>query len=556
MELQVQNSALEQECTVDVDTKGRPVEKRSAPLSLAKLFGRPYLTMALAGALLGFSCPGFEQHYLVWFGLVPLFLTIFAPISKKQAFIRALIFGTAYNLVYLHWLVFTHPLTWTGFARQIPHAFALGAWLIFSLQQGFIIALFALASRFVPMRSGFLPVFAKDPSPVKIFFPSFLVLPFLWVLIVNRLGNAHLILGVPWAMLEYSQYKQLELLALTPYIGGIGIGALIVLVNCALTSVVQRVFSSHRVSLEEPRLNAFSFASRKRLLLSCVMTFGGLLSAALAGEWLLLQERVSLKGLPVRPITVIQGNGCPGISGEAPEKVVDGFVKMTIRAPKNLCLWTEWSVPASIVHRGDVFKGLAEVAARQGQEWIIGCYDETEGGQYFNSAALLSGGAIKGEIYSKRYLVPFGEYVPAPLHLPPFCYLFCTGTPEKSDFASGQKPVVMPVADYEVSPIICFESIAPELVSQSVRAGGQVIVNLSNTIWFRDSIMSDQMIAFAAFRAAECKRSFVFSTNVGPSVFIDPLGQVTKTAPRGKAIVMSADVPLCREMTPFCRFYR
>ncbi len=525
--------------------------------SMSLSFSNVYLLMAVSGALLGLSCPGIDQHYLVWFGLVPLFLSIFSPLTKRQTFLRAFVFGLAYNLVYLHWLLFTHPLTWTGFARQIPLLFATAGWLVFSAQQGVIIGLFALAARAIPMCGGFLPDKSIKGGAKQLRLPSFLILPFLWVLILNRLGNAHIILGVPWAMLEYSQYKQLELIQLAPFIGGIGIGALIVLTNCAIAAIVLRVFNSEKSEgFRQSRKSPFFFRSRTRFAVSTSLVFVLLLAATIKGEDLLHHGRFDINTKPSRKIAVIQGNDCPGISRRAAEVVVADFVKMTVKAPPVLCLWTEWSVPASLQKRKDVFKGLASMAAAQKQEWIVGCFDENKEGQLYNSAALLADGGVKGEVYSKRYLVPFGEYVPSPLHIPPLCYLFCTGTPEKSDFASGTKPVVMPVSDYEVSPIICFESIDPELVAQSVRAGGQVILNLSNTIWFRQSIMSDQMIAFAVMRAAECRRSFVFSTNVGPSVFINPLGEVTGKTARGEAVILTEDVALSHEITPFCRFYR
>src|SRR5262245_10446104 len=93
------------------------------------------------GAVFGLSAPGYDHWYLAWFGLVPLLLLVASSRSLAVALLRGLIFGTAYNLVYLNWLLKLHPLDWLGFNWWQSMLMATAAWAIVALHQGIITAI-------------------------------------------------------------------------------------------------------------------------------------------------------------------------------------------------------------------------------------------------------------------------------------------------------------------------------------------------------------------------------------------------------------------------------
>src|SRR5680860_1179621 len=89
------------------------------------------------------------------------------------------------------------------------------------------------------------------------------------------------------------------------------------------------------------------------------------------------------------------------------------------------------------------------------------------------------GGTI-ADVYVKRALVPFGEYVPwrsALGALPPLRAIPRDGVP-------GGGPGVFEVGGTWVGTVLCYESIFPDLVGDQVRAGAQALVVSTNNASF------------------------------------------------------------------------
>ena len=164
-------------------------------------------------------------------------------------------------------------------------------------------------------------------------------------------------------------------------------------------------------------------------------------------------------------------------------------------------------------------------------------------------------GEMFSEIYHKRYLVPFGEYAPAFVNYMPSWVRKLTNTPAGAGYTSGKQPVVFHFDNAAVSPLICFEVLSPELVASSVRAGGHVLVNVSDLAWFHGSVVGDQMLAFASIRAIENRRYFIFAANTGPSAIIDASGYVTHLSRVNKAEILTGKIGLNSTITPFTKWF-
>jgi apolipoprotein N-acyltransferase len=106
-----------------------------------------------------------------------------------------------------------------------------------------------------------------------------------------------------------------------------------------------------------------------------------------------------------------------------------------------------------------------------------------------------------------------------------------------------------------IASLVCFETMSPELVVSPVRNGGELLVNLSDLAWFHDSMIGDQMVAFSVCRAVETGRYFVFAANTGPSVVVDTRGRIAAHSRAGARTVLTGDVRLCREQTPFTLWF-
>ena len=95
--------------------------------------------------------------------------------------------------------------------------------------------------------------------------------------------------------------------------------------------------------------------------------------------------------------------------------------------------------------------------------------------------------SAKGEVvswYDKIQLVPFGEYVPARGCLGYFVNRVVQGM---GDMFPGKQQTLFDVNGAKLSVLICYESIFPDLARRSVKAGADVMVNITNDAWYGTS---------------------------------------------------------------------
>lgn len=150
----------------------------------------------------------------------------------------------------------------------------------------------------------------------------------------------------------------------------------------------------------------------------------------------------------------------------------------------------------------------------------------------YNSMAIIPGGFDSITTASKQHLMPFGEYLPFVEHMEWLGKLYTelTGTQVGDGIhpGSGDEPITVAVpgtnATVGVIPAICYEDTVGRLLTKYVRKGPQVIVNISNDGWFRNSCCGEQQARNAAFRCIELRRPMVRAANMGYTCAIAPNG--------------------------------
>ena len=150
----------------------------------------------------------------------------------------------------------------------------------------------------------------------------------------------------------------------------------------------------------------------------------------------------------------------------------------------------------------------------------------------YNSMAVIPGGFDSIVTASKQHLMPFGEYLPFVEHLQWLGELYSqlTGTQVGEGIipGSGDEPIAVPVPGTSetigVIPAICYEDTVGRLLTKYVRKGPQVIVNISNDGWFRESCCGEQQARNAAFRCIELRRPMIRAANMGYTCAIAPNG--------------------------------
>ncbi|MEP4076381.1 apolipoprotein N-acyltransferase [Haloferula sp.] len=134
------------------------------------------------------------------------------------------------------------------------------------------------------------------------------------------------------------------------------------------------------------------------------------------------------------------------------------------------------------------------------------------------------------EVYRKSHLVIFGEYIPLVEELPFLkkIYEMQSGAEFGGSFSVGESfeplPVVIGGEEVGLVPTVCFEDTVPRLMRKFVRSGPQLIVNVTNDGWFKNSPAAAQHFANCKFRAIELRRPMIRCANSGVSAVVNSVG--------------------------------
>jgi apolipoprotein N-acyltransferase len=214
-----------------------------------------------------------------------------------------------------------------------------------------------------------------------------------------------------------------------------------------------------------------------------------------------------------------------------------------------LVVWPETAIPDFLHHVREVLiEPMAARAREEGTEIVLGIpVMESDTGRHFN--ALLSIGS-REDLYAKRHLVPFGEFMPFKAWLGPLVDLFDV---PMSDFSRGrsERPLLA-VGDRLAGVSICYEDAFPAEVSQALPEA-EFLVNVSNDAWFGDSLAPHQHLEMARMRALENGRYLLRATNTGISAIIDQRGRVLGVIPAFVRGDFVAEVRPYAGATPYAR---
>ncbi len=85
-----------------------------------------------------------------------------------------------------------------------------------------------------------------------------------------------------------------------------------------------------------------------------------------------------------------------------------------------------------------------------------------------------------------------------------------------------------------VAPIICFESVYGQFVTDYVKTGATILFVITNDGWWKNSPGTLQHLNLSRLRAIETRRSVARSANTGISAFIDQKGDIIHSLEIGK----------------------
>ena len=301
-------------------------------------------------------------------------------------------------------------------------------------------------------------------------------------------------------------------------LGGVALlSALVVLVNGALTSLIERVWRPQ--SLGIPRGIRFI-----ETLLPLLVLWGVYMAAQKCRVVIPDEQREMLS------VGVIQRN-FPCVFKAAQENPTEIYQELCTSLKPFACdllvlpesAMSEWGVVDG--RHAQAFSAWAMRKA-SAQALFAGGERRTSDALY-NSAALYQYDAantteVSVAIYDKVHLVPFGEYIPGDKIWKGLQRLAPVGscTPGEVHLLNLKTPrSVIPFGT-----AICYEDTDAALIRQQVRRGARFLVFITNDSWFSHSIEPVQHAWQSVVRAIETGLPIVRAGNSGVSGFILPDG--------------------------------
>ena len=107
--------------------------------------------------------------------------------------------------------------------------------------------------------------------------------------------------------------------------------------------------------------------------------------------------------------------------------------------------------------------------------------------------------------------------------------------------------------DFNVSPVICYESVYGEFVARSIRLGAGIIVVITNDGWWGNSPGYRQHLLFSVLRSIETRRDLARSANTGISAFINQRGDILQKTSYWEPAVISQTMRANNEMTYYVK---
>jgi apolipoprotein N-acyltransferase len=450
-----------------------------------------FLASIAAGAIVAWSF--YPNHW--WasiFGMAILLVTLDSK-PRKTRFILTLAFALTFFAFHVQWVSVLGNDAWLGLAIlcTLP-------WLLFAL----------------------LPIDSKSKW--------FYVQPAVAVVILEAIRANWPWGGFPWGLLAYSQVDGplvgLSTLGGQALVSGVVVVCAAILIKLIMSRSITAVMILVAISITSASLDNFS--SSKSIQLAAVQgnvpRVGNELSAqraAVLNNHIKTTEQLLTdieNGLTSEPDLIVWPESGTDIDPLVPGIAADAINKLTIRSQAPILIGaTTWYSTGS--------KG--EGPTNSGIMW-------TEDGP--------------SQVYSKKHLVPFGEYLP----LRDFLAKWITRFDQiPNDFVPGEGPGVFDVAGMQVGDVICFEVAYANHIYDTINAGAQVITVQTNNATYGNTTQPEQQFAITRFRAIETQRAFLIASTSGISGLIQNDGSVSGRTNQFESAIVTGDAALISEKT-------
>lgn len=325
--------------------------------------------------------------------------------------------------------------------------------------------------------------------------------------------------GFPWLALGYSQTPPSPLAGYAAVLGVYGVSFAVAVV----AAVLARCWRARRWTVLLPGI--------------VVLLLGAVLRTV---EW------TQPNGQPFT-VSLLQGNVPQSLKWD-PQRLslsLDTYATLAQAHPAQLVVLPETAIPLMF---GEIPKDYLRLLSGHDRHVLIGAAVGVGANGYANGAVMLTP-QLEDTVYFKHHLVPFGEFVPTGfqwfldlMHIP------------MSNFTAGNSVQEALLFDgQKIMPNICYEDLfGEELIRGAAEA--TLLINLSNTAWFGDSLAQPQHLQIAQMRALETGRMMLRATNTGMTAAVNPDGSIAAVLPAFTRAALKVEAQGHAGMTPYMRY--
>ncbi|MGI9195814.1 MAG: apolipoprotein N-acyltransferase, partial [Candidatus Nanopelagicus sp.] len=205
----------------------------------------------------------------------------------------------------------------------------------------------------------------------------------------------------------------------------------------------------------------------------------------------------------------------------------------------NLIIWPENSVDVDVNKNPNVNNSIRNLSMLLNTPLLIGAVTKSAEGPK-NQSILYN--YDKEQIYTKRYLTPFGEYLP----LRSVARKLSKYANQITDFKAGLQNVVFEVDDKKFNTLICYELINDSFVSE---AKNDFLVVQTNNATFGDTNQLDQQLNIARVRALESYRNIAYVSTTGTTSVISSKGRILQSLEKFKPATLKSNIVAVQGLT-------
>ncbi|HEY1037947.1 MAG TPA: apolipoprotein N-acyltransferase, partial [Bacteroidia bacterium] len=160
------------------------------------------------------------------------------------------------------------------------------------------------------------------------------------------------------------------------------------------------------------------------------------------------------------------------------------------------------------------------------------------------NAAIQIDSSINVQVYRKSKLVPGSEIMPFLWLIKPLekYALDMGGTVGSLGLQKDRSVFKSPDNTLAIAPIICYESVYPEYITEYVKNGANMLFIVTNDGWWGDTPGYKQHLAYGALRAIETRKPIARSANTGISCFVNEKGEAYNKTNWWEPAIIQADL--------------